>query len=61
MCFLKENYNDNNIIYKSLDLDEAYIIVIFNLFFYFFEFKIAISVDWESLFIVIIIIGIYGT
>ena len=45
MRFLKKNYNDDNIIYKYLDLDEVRIIVIFKLFFYFFELKFAINVD----------------
>ena len=60
MRFIKEYYHYNSILYKYLILDKAYTTVIFKLTFYFFRFEIAIRVERETLFI-IIIVKVYGT
>ena len=59
MGFLKENNDYNYVINERLYLDQVYNTVIFELIFYFFDFKFAINVYRESLFIVTIV-RIYG-
>ena len=55
MRFLKEDCDGNGVVYEPLNLNMAYSILVFKLTFCFYELEIAIGIEREMLFIVIVI------